>query len=902
MTTERTNQAGVGLPVGTRIGKYEVRERIAIGGQAIVYKCYDELLDRHVAIKQISTHLAEDPKFLERFRREAQILARLGAEEPAIVTIHELVQDERGLFLVMEFVEGHTLETVLRDSDGPVESKAVLKILWRLAAALHAVHAAGIIHRDIKPGNIIVCEGLRPKITDFGVAVSVTGQTSMVLGTTKYMAPELFAGEKVDGRADMYSLGFTTYEMLVGRAKFEEIFADVVRDKHSETLRWMKWHGNESVKAPTVKEVNPDVPEALSDIVEKMMAKDADERFENMEALGRAIKRNFSPARTGRRGEPGAEKLARMGRRAAAGVAASMSSVERDEADELEVSEGPETVPLPKGPMSRRMRLTLIGVAAGVVLVIAAVGIGIGLVARGREEERRSMAANMYEAAMVYYDAEDHKKALATFEELRAKYRGTVPSAQASVMQYLCRAHVAVNEGNWDAAAREEQDVRSQIRLVQEQKGDELDEWTRERREEVDAFSRYRTSTQAFRVAMTKARAAMDEARFDDALAILAAALGTSAVTLTDEQNSEYTAFLSEVDLAQIRTEILGLVAQGDDLASKGRHAEASLSYQEALDGLKGERGSILPKEERDKLIEDLENKVKGAGEDQRFAATLKAYQDAKEKSDKAAMRKYLSQLIRFRNRDVSQYRREYDVLLADQQVDAATQYIQKGDLTRARAALQKALGYDPENKRAKSLVTELDRTQERGTLVTAAEAAFRDRKWSEALAMFGKAAALGADDNVKAKIRDCQFQIELAKADAFGEAKEWDKAKAAYERARAIKPEEDPLIKARLSTLVNRQNYEEMIEQGTKALTDGAWDKARDFFRKAKAIIPDEEADDLIRQTTYKEYVAKGKDAMARGDARGALGYFNIAKDRMDTEEVRGLIEQAEGMLNKSS
>ena len=656
MTAESTNQANVGFPVGTKIGKYEVRERLGIGGQAIVYKCYDELLDRYVAVKQISTHLAEDPKFLERFRREAQILARLGAEQPAIVTIHELVQDERGLFLVMEFIEGHTLETILRDSDGPIESKAVLQILWRLAAGLHAVHSAGIIHRDIKPGNIIICEGLRPKITDFGVAVSATGQTSMVLGTTKYMAPELFAGETVDGRADMYSLGFITYEMLIGRAKFNEIFADVVRDKHSETLRWMKWHGNESVTAPAVKEVNPDVPEALSDIVEKMMAKNPDERFENMEALGRAIKENFSPSGGRRRRMSGAEKLARMGRRAAAEMAASMSGVEGDEADELEVSEGPETVPLPKGPMSRRMRLALIGVAAGIVLAIVSVGIGIGLIARGREEARRELAAKMYEAAMVYYKAEDHAKALATFDELRAKYRGTVPSAQASVMQHLCRAHIAVKEGDWDAAGREEQEARAQIRIVQEKRGEELDQWTRDRRDEVDAFSRYRTSTQTFRVAMTKARAAMEDGRFDDARGILAGEVGKSTVTLTDAQNREYTAFLGEVELAQTRSEISGLVAQGDDLAGKGRHAEASVVYQEALDGLKGEKGNILPKEERDKLIAELENKVKGAGEDQRFAATLQAYQDAKKKSDKGAMRKYLSQLLRFRSRDAVSY------------------------------------------------------------------------------------------------------------------------------------------------------------------------------------------------------------------------------------------------------
>ena len=107
MANETSNQGGgIGLPPGVKIGKYEVKERLGMGGQSILYKCYDALLDRYVAIKQISGHLAEDPKFLERFRKEAQILARLGAQQPAIVSIHELLEDERGLFIVMEHVPG----------------------------------------------------------------------------------------------------------------------------------------------------------------------------------------------------------------------------------------------------------------------------------------------------------------------------------------------------------------------------------------------------------------------------------------------------------------------------------------------------------------------------------------------------------------------------------------------------------------------------------------------------------------------------------------------------------------------------------------------------------------------------------------------------------------------------
>ena len=148
---------GVGLPEGSKIGKYEVVERHGIGGQAIVYKCYDRTLDRFVAAKQISPHLAEDPKFVERFRREAQILAKLGAEGNSIVAIHDLLEEPQGLFIVMEFVQGNTLETILRDTNGPTEAKAALQILWRLAATPKSV----ILGR--RPSVMMMLPGLRSR-------------------------------------------------------------------------------------------------------------------------------------------------------------------------------------------------------------------------------------------------------------------------------------------------------------------------------------------------------------------------------------------------------------------------------------------------------------------------------------------------------------------------------------------------------------------------------------------------------------------------------------------------------------------------------------------------------------------------------------------------------------------
>src|SRR5262249_54365579 len=148
---------------------------------------------RSVAIKQIAPHLADDPRWRERFKSETQTIARVASDSRHIVHIYELVEDPQGLFIVMEFVEGHALETLIRENR--IDLQAGLDVLGSVCLGLRSVHAAGVIHRDIKPANIIVPADRRAKITDFGVAAHQGGDTSMALGTTKYMAPELFTGE-----------------------------------------------------------------------------------------------------------------------------------------------------------------------------------------------------------------------------------------------------------------------------------------------------------------------------------------------------------------------------------------------------------------------------------------------------------------------------------------------------------------------------------------------------------------------------------------------------------------------------------------------------------------------------------------------------------------------------------
>ena len=260
------------LKPGVMLDKYEIRGQIAAGGMAIIYKAYDATLDRYVAVKQIAPHLSADEKFAARFRVEAQTLARLSGSQPNIVHVHELIQQEGQLYLVMEHVEGTTLRSLM--DRGPVPLQTGLGVLLSTALGLRAMHAQNIVHRDLTPSNLMMAKDGALKITDFGLIGHSGGKTSLPMGTTRYMAPEMFTGAPVDPRADLYSLGMIAYEMFAGPEKFGEAFRDVLRDEKAQQVRWMHWHSNPALRPPPLKDLQPGIPPLVSKIVERLMEKD----------------------------------------------------------------------------------------------------------------------------------------------------------------------------------------------------------------------------------------------------------------------------------------------------------------------------------------------------------------------------------------------------------------------------------------------------------------------------------------------------------------------------------------------------------------------------------------------------------------------------------------------------
>ncbi|MBW3562289.1 MAG: protein kinase [Actinobacteria bacterium] len=248
--------------------RYALTELLGRGGMAEVHRATDRTLGRDVAIKILPENRATDDAFVRRFEREARAAASLN--DPHIVAVHDTGSDGGSHYIVMELVEGPTLEDVIAER-GPLPADEVIDITRQVCDGLAAAHEAGLVHRDIKPGNIMFDRSGTVKVTDFGIALATAGatmtQTGSVYGSAPYLSPEQARGEDVDERADLYALGCVVYSMLVGEAPFTG----------SEPLSIVYQHLHGEIEPPSTR--RDGVPAGLDAVVARMLAKDREDRY-----------------------------------------------------------------------------------------------------------------------------------------------------------------------------------------------------------------------------------------------------------------------------------------------------------------------------------------------------------------------------------------------------------------------------------------------------------------------------------------------------------------------------------------------------------------------------------------------------------------------------------------------
>jgi eukaryotic-like serine/threonine-protein kinase len=338
-----TTAASTGARDGALLGgRYRLQRCLAIGGAAAVWEGLDVTLDREVAVKILKPALTGDPTVVRRFRREAVAVARLN--HPNVVAVFDTVSDGGREAIVMELVRGRTLRELL-DVRGRLDVAEVIEIAGQVAAGLAAAHAEGIVHRDVKPGNVLAASDGRVLVADFGIAKAVGTQSDLtdertMMGTAKYLSPEQVSGGPLDGRTDLYSLGLVMFEALTGTLPF---LADTLEATALARLR---------LQPTPVHDLRPDVPYALAEIVDQLLRKERDRRIATAEeVIERLAAVTSDPTGERRRAEA----------RSAASVAAAASR-----------RPIPVHVGADRGRISRRLATASVG---GLAVIAAGIGV-----------------------------------------------------------------------------------------------------------------------------------------------------------------------------------------------------------------------------------------------------------------------------------------------------------------------------------------------------------------------------------------------------------------------------------------------------------------------------------------------------------------------------------------------
>jgi serine/threonine protein kinase len=271
-----SSKIGLGiLPENAHCGKYEVRSMLGQGGMGIVYESFDSELDRTVALKVLNRDLCRNPRFIDRFKREAKAAARLS--HPNITHVYAIGEDNGNHYFAMEYVDGQNLDEILKET-GPLPPVKALDMIRQTAVGLRVALQSKIVHRDIKPSNLLLTQEGEIKVTDFGLAKALMTTpavelttTGVVMGTPVYMSPEQSKGGDVDHRSDIYSLGATFYHLVVGKAPFQADSPIAVILKHI----------NEAVTFPD----DHELPVPICQVIKHMLEKDPAERYQSYDEL-----------------------------------------------------------------------------------------------------------------------------------------------------------------------------------------------------------------------------------------------------------------------------------------------------------------------------------------------------------------------------------------------------------------------------------------------------------------------------------------------------------------------------------------------------------------------------------------------------------------------------------------
>ncbi len=862
MSFETDEQITPALHPGDRLGYFDVQSPLAAGGLSLVWKGHDSLLNREVAIKQIANAAQADEAMRARFRQESELAKKASEAHKNLTQVIDRIEDERGLFIVMEYVDGSSLDRVLAKLDGPMDPKQALGILHQTAIALRAIHEAGIVHRDLKPGNILLPRDGGVKLCDFGQASLVGEQDMLALGTARYMAPELFTEQDVDARCDLYSLGMIAYEMLLGRPAFEQQFKTVLRDQRNQALRWMKWHTNPRLIAQPVAKLDPELPEELSGVVERLMDKNPAQRIGDAGQLLDVLKRHFSAA----------------GRAAAAQEKAAEAAAQAQLAPPAE----------PTAPLPTRSKKNVV-LAAVLGLLILATG---GLLAYKEYADaqtaraERNQALGVIKAAIEQYGDGQFAEARTGFDKVfkDPKWKADLQIRTiCGSYGFMCkamlerdRADAAMDELNYGEALAAYDEANQSAERADDYASKGVGEKHVFDRDKIGGFRKSVRDARAFADICAKIDASIVAEDLDTARAQIIQVYDHSAIRrLSDGEKQILERFSGRIERLVWTKQLQALLDEADELAQDGK-------LNDAIDKLESAR-----KDGNDSQL--INDKIKAYERELRYNRALSTAKYAAERGDLAKA------IVNYETANDIHPSNEIEdkllVLRSRKAYEDGQDLEDKRDFVGAEEQYNLALSYDNTNERAKQALAQLGKASSKSKNLQMAERAFADRKYAEAVNLYRRALDIETDPDTQERLNVALTRMHTQKAQEAYDR--WDLKAARQEIDEALQHDPADIRADRLKAdILVAINYQALVDAGDAFYRQGRFADASMKYHEAREAAKGSDIDtkDVNRKfqdSKYEDWMAKARAAVEARQWNVAAGYVSAALNIRETAEA---------------
>lgn len=823
----------VSLKPGDRVDAFTIVDTIATTGSAVVYKAHDELLDRHVAIKQIILGDDDSDEALrKRIRDEATIHKRVSTTQPKhLIQFIDAFDDERGLMLVSEYYDSTSLEDLLDKADAPLEERQALGIVAATAKGLEAIHAAGVVHRDLKPSNILLGDDGGLKICDFGLAALIESQDSLSLGSVRYMAPELLKSEPADGRADVYSLGIIAYEMLAGRPNFDAAFRNVLRDQRNQAMRWMKWHTNMRVSAPLLDDYLPDLPTHLVQLVARMMDKDQARRVGSAADVVEAIRRHFT-------GD---------------GPEVDLSTHPAHDHPGIVTTTPGDTAPLPT-----RSKLPL--VLASLLLFWVVVGTALFVINDQKKaaahQQALAEANQRIDDGIAEYKEGNFGESLEHYQAVLAAWPAESATAKrAQLGAWKANGRIAFAEARYDEAVgyfEQYRDAGGNAASVEQLILDARD---------AEAFAQLSASVHE----------KIEAQEFSEAQQVLAAARETGLTDAQSQRVDELEVLIEERRASALAAE---RIAEAKQLVEDGDRPAAIATLADLV-SLPPEGQELL-----DQLRED-EAHANAMAEGEELARTGKLGEAIDAFKVALALRPDEELEARLTKLDARRLTEEGAALF------------DKGQFAAARERLEAALELDPENADAGQLKQRIAEFTELAAIANQGDAAVASANFAGAIAAYEKALAIAPDNaDILSKLNAARVSLNLQQARAAIQTEDISKARALLEAALSIDESNDPAKKL-LADLEKTQAYAKLLAEGDAALETSDFSRAKRKYREAEKLVPGDEITDRRQNADHRSFLAEARKNLDDGEIDAARAYLQLASEIRSSPELEAMMKE---------